>query len=491
MRCTKVYISCRGKRRIPYWREVYRGFELDGCRVTFTVPAEKCYLSAGTKVEFVPWHDYEVLELTSNVKIVEKTDSGKAKVYLYSKRVYDELRRLYIEPMIRGEVPISNGIILAGPPGVGKSTFARIVARIIGVTTIDISPDRVLSEYVGRSEKNIRELLEQAKRSEPSVVILDDAEWILQARKLAGGHEHSHVLLDIQNILFNEMQAIADEKRRILFIASTNIKPSEIDPAFLRPGRFGDVIFVPLPDYEAVFETLKSMGVPEREADALARKAVNMGFSMADVIDMAARVRSGLPPKRKPLHGRGYARVIVDPVDGFEKIFDYFPAEAFKRRSRIYMYLLDEVGVAIATQIAYALKKPIIRLIDIRYFDEAAYTANTLEAIMIVPTSVSKEIQEFLDSNVDASLVLVGKEPPKIPAFFFFSLSELKNVLGKERIIDAVLKYKGISVTDELRRKIMNTVQDVTQLEAFLETVCTLSHIDESLLSKLAYYRKH
>jgi len=483
MRCVKVYLACRdGAKRIPYWERVYRGYSFDGCRVAYAYPSE-CVLTPSTAIDYVSWCEYREEELQNNVKIVEKCEDVE-RVYIYPKKPYYELKKLYIEPLAKGEQPFNIGVILCGPPGTGKTTAAKIIAKMLGISVLEIVPDKILNMYVGQSEKALREVLETAKRVEPTVIVIDDAEWLLSARRLASSTENSQVMLNLQNILFNEMQEMYNRGSKVLFVASTNVKPTEIDIAFVRQGRFGQPIFIPLPDYEAVYHFLLQFFDPQN-ADRYARKFVNMGLSIADVIGMVKRIKSGLDAEKPSSSGRGYTRVFVDPVDGFERIFDLFPREALNKRSRIYMNENEDVATAIIAQMGYAAKKPVIRMIDIRYYDEAVYTANTLGGILIASTSFPREVQLYIHENAEGPVFFVGKQPPYVDTFPFFSLSELRSL--RKQILEAVLRYKGIQVEGKLVDKMLTEASDTTRFGALLEMISVLGHIDEKIVSRLAY----
>ena len=487
MKCQKLVIACKDERKsIPYYQEVGRGYRYKNCVVVFAFP-KRCYCTPQTQISFTKYYEYREERLGNNIKITKTWDKGK-QVYVYPIKVWEEVKKLYIEPLASGEQPFNIGLLLVGPPGTGKSTLARLIAEIIGINYEYVSPDKILSKYVGESEKAIRRVIDNAMRSEPSIVIIDDAENLLSARKLSEMREHTSVILNIQNILFNAMQEAYNEKKKILFIATTNVKPSEIDIAFKRQGRFGDPLFIPLPDYEALSEILKEY-LQEDKAKDLALKCVNMGLSTADAIAMAIRMSKGLEV-RYTGEGRGYSRLYVEKVNGIEKIFNYFPEDVLHRRSRIYIHMHEDIATALVSQLSLHAKRTLIKLVDLRYYDEAVHTANMFNSVFLASTSIPPEIQQYISDNLEGSLFLAGIKPPAVPAFSFFTLKDLKNILGTRPIIEAILKYKNIKVSEQLMKKILNVASDTSRLEKILEIIALLGTINEDLLNNISYYTR-
>jgi len=494
-KCVKVALACRSEEvaRIPFWNIVNRGMEFNGCTVVFAYPPG-CYVASDTEIVNVPWCVYREEELGNNVKIVEDCENRRS-VYVYPKKSYLKLKKLYLEPLVSGKFPHNTGIILVGPPGVGKSTLAKLIASMLGLPTFEITPDVILQKFLGESEKAIRKVISDAKRSAPSLVIIDDAEWLLSARRLASVEEGTRAILDVQNILFQEMQEIWNKQIPVLFIASTNIKPTELDPAFTRHGRFGDPIFIPLPDYEAMYTILvDGEGLPRDEADRYARKFVNMGLSVADAIGIIRQTKAGFEPEPKT-GGRGYARVVIDlpeeDLEHFKKLFDYIPGEVFKRNSRIYMHMHEDIATAIVAGIAYHVKKPVIRLVDIRHYDEAVHTANMLEGILIVPTIIPDGVQQYIYYNASTCVVFAGEHPPHVTAFSYLSLRAIKSIVGKGIVlVKALASYKGIQLSNDLLTKIETKVGGNTEmLEELLKMMATLSYINEHMVANLNQFR--
>ncbi len=482
-RCIKVFLHCRGKiERVPYFMEVSKGTMYGDCEVVYCYP-NPCRLDPGTEIEFVEKCEYFVEELSNNVAIHERCGE-REDVYVYPKKVYREIVERYAKPMISGEAPDNVGLLLLGAPGTGKSELARLVAKIVGIPHFQIRPDVVLKKYVGESEQAIKSILESAKRSEPSIVIIDDAEWLLSARKLASEAERHWVLLNIQNILFDYLQKFYNQKRRILFIASSNVKQSELDPAFLRYGRFGDPIYVPLPDIEAVEYVMRFYLGDRKDIKDLARRCVNSGLSMADVMQVIREIKKGRSFEIKPRHGRGYARIFVDPMPEFERVFELVPRESLSKPSRFWIPYRKDVAVAISLQIVASANRSSIFINDPRYIDEAVHIANVYESPIIVSTELHQDVQKYLDDNATVPILLCGRHPPAIDAFAFPSLRDLIHYVGLKPVICAVLRYRNIDVDSSMLRKIENKAKTLTDdsLEKLLTSIARLGVVSEKLL---------
>jgi len=145
-----------------------------------------------------------------------------------------------------GKVP--RGVLLAGPPGTGKTMLARAVAGESGVPFFSISASEFIEMFVGLGAARVRDLFREAKKSAPAIVFIDEIDAVGRARGagLGGGNDEREQTL---NQLLSEMDGL-DRNDLVVVIAATN-RPDVLDPALLRPGRFDRRILVDRPELVA------------------------------------------------------------------------------------------------------------------------------------------------------------------------------------------------------------------------------------------------
>lgn len=149
---------------------------------------------------------------------------------------------------------IPKGVLLYGPPGTGKTLLARAVAGEANVPFYYISGSDFVELFVGVGASRVRDMFQQAKRTAPCLIFIDEIDAVGRQRGsgIGGGHDEREQTL---NQLLTEMDGFG-ENAGIIIIAATN-RPDVLDPALLRPGRFDRQVTVNLPDVKGREEILK------------------------------------------------------------------------------------------------------------------------------------------------------------------------------------------------------------------------------------------
>ena len=222
------------------------------------------------------------------------------------------------------------GLLLAGPPGVGKTLIAKAVANESGVNVISVKGPALMSKYVGESEQGVRELFHKARLASPCIIFLDEVDSIIPVR--GENSSDSHVAERVLSQFLSEMDGL-EELKGVFVMGATN-RVDMIDPAMLRPGRFDEIVELPLPDEEARTEILtvhlrsKPLG-SDIDARSLARRCEGAsGAELAAVCNRAALCALRRAVEQSEAGPESSVAVLVEKEDFDTVILEMFGPES-------------------------------------------------------------------------------------------------------------------------------------------------------------------
>lgn len=213
----------------------------------------------------------------------------------------EAFRRLGIRP--------AKGFLLYGPPGTGKTLLAKAVAREAEANFIATKSSDLLSKWYGESEQQIARLFARARQVAPCVLFIDELDSLVPAR--GGGMGEPQATERVVNTILAEMDGL-EELQSVIVIGATN-RPSLIDPALLRPGRFDELIYVGVPDQagrERILRIQTEKMPLADDVDIAALAARTLRFTGADLEDVVRR--AGLVALRESLASRSVTMAHFD-----------------------------------------------------------------------------------------------------------------------------------------------------------------------------------
>jgi len=212
------------------------------------------------------------------------------------------------------------GVLLYGPPGTGKTHIARAVAGEVEGGFFYVTPSEITDKYFGSSEAKISALFEEARSQTKSVIFFDEVESLLPNR----GDTSSDAMGRIVPQFLAEMDGMLGDNRNILMLGATN-QPWSLDPAVLRPGRFDEQIYIPLPDQEAR-EFLLKISMKDRPLDKGISfqeiSEITEGYSGADIVEICNK--SALRPFRDAIASNNLRSISMEDIK--EAILSFEPS---------------------------------------------------------------------------------------------------------------------------------------------------------------------
>jgi len=485
--CRTVRFMCYSLPPIPYYTKVYVGMKLGNCVVKFASP-NPCIVTPATSITRVDSVSYRVEPLDHNV-IVRIEYAGRqsaTEYYAYPREVWDYVSKL-MEPLNSGKSLREPGVLFIGPPGTGKSSMLNILGDIYGLYRIDITPEAVLSKFVGESEQRIRDAFTECEENIPCMITFDEAEWILApraSRQVGGGGEE--VGVNLTNFVLRKLQEYSRRKVPSLVAFATNVGEEDVDPAFLRSGRVRKPVLVPLPDYEAVYNLAKYLfpELSDSERDMIATSVVNAGLSMADALSVFKDYVETKTIKISSSHRyRGYRRLAVhhelirfkeklEPVARlFKKAVDYGNA-------RIYVPSKYTVAVPlVVTAVGVNLKHPAVIVDDEKYLVEALNTIEMLKSVSVfIVDYMPEDVPRYVAKRYNVPMIFIGQRDPGVPAVSV-------DVVGRVDLRDMaelVIDFWRIPLDERERRSLLENASRRTRedLVKYLDALVLSGDVD-------------
>jgi transitional endoplasmic reticulum ATPase len=243
------------KRHILLGKPVARGQAIDvpfyGGSIRFVVtqvqPGPAAYVNVDTEVVV---REEPVRETELSIPRVTWEDIGDLEDAKQKVRELVELPLRHPELFRHLGIEPPKGVLLVGPPGVGKTLLAKAVANETNAYFVAINGPEIMSKYYGESEARLREIFEEAKKSAPAIIFIDEIDAIAPKREEVTGEVEKRVVAQLLTLMDG-----LHERGQVVVIGATN-RPDALDPALRRPGRFDREIHIPMPDKRARREIL-------------------------------------------------------------------------------------------------------------------------------------------------------------------------------------------------------------------------------------------
>lgn len=184
---------------------------------------------------------------------------------------------------------VGGGILLYGLPGTGKTMFAEAASNETDSLFIPIKCSDIKSKWYGESEANIKKIFNKARNAGKAIIFFDEFEAIGAKRTDNADNGNNDLVPEI----LAEMQGVNQKSNAVIVVIASTNKPWAIDSAFLRPGRFDEKIYIPLPDMQAREKLceLKLKNVPTQDLDYHQMAELTNGFNGADITEFCEKLK--------------------------------------------------------------------------------------------------------------------------------------------------------------------------------------------------------
>jgi len=261
--------------------------------------------------------DFLIKPITSNVTFNKVAGINEVKEELVE--IVDFLKNP--EKYRNFGINLPKGVLLVGPPGVGKTLIAKALAGEAGVPFFYQSGSSFVQMYVGVGAKRVRDLFSRAKAMAPSIIFIDEIDAIGKSRAAGGPMGGNDEREQTLNQLLAEMDGF-DSNEPVIVLAATN-RPEILDPALLRPGRFDRQVLVDKPDFKGRVEILKVhvkkvKAGSDVDLEEIARMTAGLaGADLANIVNEAALLagRKG----KKEVNQEEFVEAVERQIAGLEK----------------------------------------------------------------------------------------------------------------------------------------------------------------------------
>ena len=364
-------------------------------------------------------------------------------------------------------IKMPKGVLMIGPPGVGKTLVAKAVAGEANVPFFYQNGASFVQIYVGMGAKRVRELFSRAKSYAPSIIFIDEIDAVGKSRGGTRNDEREATL----NQLLTEMDGFEDNSG-VIVIAATN-RIEMIDEALLRSGRFDRRIFLSMPDFNdrvAILNTYLRDKNCEVSAEDIARMSVGFsGAALSTLVNEAAinALRNG----ESVLRMRDFEAVLNKVLLGKKKVLSY--SESEKKIQAIYQ------GAKALSAYWFDVKFEKISLIEDRFMateQEIESKSQMLSRIKVLIAGMCKlEIDEndiFSNSNNDLNL---AKE---IASKMVYEYGMGNSFVPNPNDVEEILKQ----AKDEIMSFLKGTNEQIARISSYL---LAYESVDKETLAKI------